>query len=125
LVFVRRDASYGPCCPRRAGRALVAASQRCGLCLLGILRRAAQEEGAAGVSDGAPLTLDGPRVPARSGTATSLVVFLYGYGADGNDLIGLARYWADLLPHTAFVSPHAPEPCPDAPMGRQWFPLAR
>jgi len=77
------------------------------------------------VSDGAPLTLDGPRVPARSGTATSLVVFLHGYGADGNDLIGLARYWADLLPHTAFVSPHAPEPCPDAPMGRQWFPLAR
>jgi len=77
------------------------------------------------MSDGAPVILDGPRVPPRSGTATSLVVFLHGYGADGNDLIGLANFWGMLLPNTAFVSPHAPEPCPDAPMGRQWFPLAR
>jgi phospholipase/carboxylesterase len=28
-----------------------------------------------------------------------------------------------MLPNTAFVSPHAPEPCGQAPMGRQWFPL--
>ena len=27
------------------------------------------------------------------------------------------------LPHAAFVSPHAPEPCGMAPMGRQWFNL--
>jgi phospholipase/carboxylesterase len=27
------------------------------------------------------------------------------------------------LPDTAFVSPHAPEPCGQAPVGRQWFPL--
>ena len=70
--------------------------------------------------------IDGPRLPAASGRpATSLVVFLHGYGADGNDLIDLGRYWAEVLPDTAFVSPHAPEPCAEMPVGRQWFPLAR
>jgi phospholipase/carboxylesterase len=68
--------------------------------------------------------LDGPRLPAAAGGAPrQLVVFLHGYGADGNDLIGLGREWARLLPHAAFVSPHAPEPCGMAPMGRQWFNL--
>jgi phospholipase/carboxylesterase len=67
--------------------------------------------------------LDGPRIEPRSGPAKQLVVFLHGYGADGNDLIGLGREWAKLLPHAAFVSPHAPEPCAGAPMGRQWFNL--
>ena len=28
-----------------------------------------------------------------------------------------------MLPHAAFVSPHAPEPCGQAPVGRQWFAL--
>jgi phospholipase/carboxylesterase len=50
-------------------------------------------------------------------------VFLHGYGADGNDLIDIGRAWQGLLPDTAFVSPHAPEPCGQAPVGRQWFPL--
>lgn len=68
--------------------------------------------------------LDGPRVDAASGEATSLVIFLHGYGADGNDLIGLAQPLASVLPNTAFVSPHAPEPCRAAPMGRQWFPIS-
>ncbi len=69
--------------------------------------------------------LDGPRLaPAAGGTPRQLVVFLHGYGADGNDLIGLGREWAKQLPHAAFVSPHAPEPCGMAPMGRQWFDLS-
>jgi phospholipase/carboxylesterase len=51
------------------------------------------------------------------------VVFLHGYGADGNDLIGIGREWSKSLPSTAFVSPHAPELCPGTPMGRQWFGL--
>ncbi len=59
----------------------------------------------------------------RSGAARQLVVFLHGYGADGNDLIEIGRAWQQLLPHAAFVSPHAPEPCGQAPVGRQWFPL--
>jgi phospholipase/carboxylesterase len=67
--------------------------------------------------------LDGPRLPPRSGTAKNLVVFLHGYGADGNDLIEIGRAWQGLLPNAAFVSPHAPRPCGQAPMGREWFPL--
>src|SRR3954463_6628540 len=67
--------------------------------------------------------LDGPRLEPRSGTAKRLVVFLHGYGADGNDLIEIGRAWQPLLPDTAFVSPHAPEPCGQAPTGRQWFDL--
>ena len=67
--------------------------------------------------------LDGPRLPPRSGKAKHLVVFLHGYGADGNDLIEIGRAWQSLLPDTAFVSPHAPRPCGQAPMGREWFPL--
>ena len=67
--------------------------------------------------------LDGPRLEPRGGPAKRLVVFLHGYGADGNDLIELGRAWQPLLPDTAFVSPHAPEPCAQAPVGRQWFGL--
>jgi phospholipase/carboxylesterase len=46
---------------------------------------------------------------------------LHGLGADGNDLIGLAPYWAPLLPTTEFLSPNAPFPCDMAPYGYQWF----
>ena len=67
--------------------------------------------------------LDGPRLEPRSGPARQLIVFLHGYGADGNDLIDIGRAWQGLLPHTAFVSPHAPEPCGQAPVGKQWFNL--
>jgi len=67
--------------------------------------------------------LDGPRLEPRSGPARQLVVFLHGYGADGNDLIDIGRAWQGLLPHAAFVSPHAPRPCGQAPTGREWFPL--
>jgi phospholipase/carboxylesterase len=67
--------------------------------------------------------LDGPRLEPRGGAARRLVVFLHGYGADGNDLIDIGRAWQQILPDTAFVSPHAPEPCGQAPVGRQWFPL--
>jgi phospholipase/carboxylesterase len=67
--------------------------------------------------------IDGPRLEPASGQTKRLVVFLHGYGADGNDLIDIGRAWQGLLPDTAFVSPHAPEPCGQAPVGRQWFPL--
>ncbi|MFH3479041.1 alpha/beta hydrolase [Xanthobacter variabilis] len=76
-----------------------------------------------GVSLDAPL-LDGPRLrPRMGGQPDSLVVLLHGYGADGRDLIDLGNAWSELLPRTAFVSPHAPDPCEQAPVGRQWFPL--
>ncbi|HUG62724.1 MAG TPA: phospholipase [Methylomirabilota bacterium] len=68
------------------------------------------------------IRLDGPRIPAI-GQAKGLVVFLHGYGADGNDLIDIGRAWQPHLPGVAFASPHAPEPCGMSPAGRQWFPL--
>ena len=68
--------------------------------------------------------LNGPRLaPYSRAPARQLVIFLHGYGADGNDLIELGRAWQTALPDAAFVSPHAPEPCGQAPIGRQWFPL--
>ena len=68
--------------------------------------------------------LTGPRLGPRSrGPARQLVIFLHGYGADGNDLIELGRAWQNLLPDAAFASPHAPERCAQSPTGRQWFSL--
>ncbi len=67
--------------------------------------------------------IDGPRVAAKSGLAKQLVIFLHGYGADGNDLIEIGRQWRGFLPDADFVSPHAPERCSMSPGGRQWFPL--
>jgi phospholipase/carboxylesterase len=64
-----------------------------------------------------------PNLKSKSGTTKQLIVFLHGYGADGNDLIDLGQYWQSLLPDAEFISPHAPEPCAMSPMGRQWFPL--
>ena len=68
-------------------------------------------------------TINGPRLAPKSGRAKQLVVFLHGYGADGNDLIEIGRQWQRWLPDAAFVAPHAPEACGMSPMGRQWFPL--
>lgn len=71
-------------------------------------------------------SIDGPRLePAHGGPADSLVILCHGYGADGNDLIGLAPYWQKLLPGAAFVAPDAPEPCEMSPMGYQWFGITR
>ncbi|MGH6888488.1 MAG: alpha/beta hydrolase [Rhizomicrobium sp.] len=67
--------------------------------------------------------LNGPRLPPVRGNPAHLVVFCHGYGADGNDLIGLAPHWQRLLPTAAFVAPNGPERCQGA--GFQWFPLAR
>jgi phospholipase/carboxylesterase len=69
-------------------------------------------------------SLTGPTQPPASGGAPrQLVVLLHGVGADGSDLIGLAPYWAELLPEAEFLSPDAPFPCDMAPFGRQWFSL--
>jgi phospholipase/carboxylesterase len=66
--------------------------------------------------------LDGPRFgPAAGGPADQLVILLHGLGADGQDLIGIAPHWAQVLPNAAFVSPNAPFPCDMAPHGYQWF----
>ncbi|HZB92148.1 MAG TPA: prolyl oligopeptidase family serine peptidase [Stellaceae bacterium] len=69
-------------------------------------------------------SLSGPVLkPAYGGAPRQLVVLLHGVGADGSDLIGLAPYWAPLLPEAEFIAPDAPFPCDMAPFGRQWFSL--
>lgn len=70
------------------------------------------------------MRLDGPRhLPATGAAPARIVLLLHGYGADGDDLIGLATAWAPAMPDALFVSPHAPFPCEGAPFGRQWFGL--
>lgn len=68
--------------------------------------------------------LDGPRRLPLARHADSLVVLVHGYGANGDDLIGLADEWREAMPHTAFAAPNAPEPLPFTAMGGyQWFDL--
>lgn len=62
---------------------------------------------------------------AAAGKATSLVVLVHGYGANGDDLLGLSDPLAPHLPHTAFVAPDAPEACSGNGFGFQWFPIPR
>lgn len=70
--------------------------------------------------------LQGPVVQPASGKApTAAVVMVHGYGASGDDLIGLAPYFARALPDAIFYSPNAPEPWEGGMMGgRQWYSLA-
>lgn len=67
--------------------------------------------------------LQGPRFDAASGTADALCIILHGYGADGNDLIGLAQPLSQYLPNVTFLAPNAPDRCSNNPMGYQWFPI--
>jgi phospholipase/carboxylesterase len=70
--------------------------------------------------------IDGPsHGPHSGGKPKQLIVLLHGYGADGNDLIGLAPVLAPLMPDAVFHSPNAPYPCEGAPMGYQWFGINR
>ena len=59
--------------------------------------------------------------PARGGQASSLVLILHGWGADGNDLADLARPMAVRFPGATFFVPNGPNPCKMNPMGREWF----
>ncbi len=70
--------------------------------------------------------LDGPsHGPHAGGKPGHLVILLHGYGADGNDLIGLAPVLAPLMPDAVFHAPNAPYPCEGNPMGFQWFGISR
>jgi len=68
--------------------------------------------------------LEGPSYGPAAGKAQQLVVLLHGWGANGDDLIGLAPYLARGLPNARFLSPNAPFPCEANPMGLQWFSLS-
>ena len=72
----------------------------------------------------AATTLTGPiRAPASGGAPRQLVVLLHGVGSDGNDLIQLAPYFAQVLPDAEFIAPNAPFHYDMAPSGHQWFSL--
>jgi phospholipase/carboxylesterase len=51
------------------------------------------------------------------------VLLLHGYGADGEDLIGLGEPLGEALPDSLFVAPNAPFRCAQNPFGYEWFPL--
>lgn len=70
------------------------------------------------------MALSGPTLLPARGSATHLVMLVHGYGADGQDLIGLASHWRELLPTVAFAAPNAPSRIPGGP-GYQWFPISR
>lgn len=68
-------------------------------------------------------TLTGSFIAPQSGTAKQLVVFLHGYGANGDDLLTIGEEWGFALPDAAFVSPNAPQVCDAFAAGYQWFPI--
>ena len=66
--------------------------------------------------------LSGPFIPpARGGFASSLIVLLHGWGADGNDLADVAYPISVRLPGAAFFVPNGPAPCKMNLAGREWF----
>ena len=70
-----------------------------------------------------PTLLDGPKSLPAGGEPRSMVIFLHGYGSNGADLMGLVPHWRGALPDTVFLGPNAPQPCPGAPGGYQWWAL--
>lgn len=63
--------------------------------------------------------LKGPSYTPKGATKRA-IVFLHGYGSDGQDLISLAPYLAKDLPDTAFFAPNGPQRTVMG-MGYQWF----
>ena len=59
--------------------------------------------------------------PAHGGFASSLVLLLHGWGADGKDLANLAYPISVRFPGAAFFVPNGPAPCKMNPAGREWF----
>ena len=67
--------------------------------------------------------LESGRKAPKSGTVKTLVAFVHGYGADGNDLLSLGDPLAEHMPDTVFYAPNAPNKCQMNPMGYEWFPI--
>lgn len=70
------------------------------------------------------ILINGPNLNSKSGTIKQLIVFLHGWGSNGDDLIQLAPSFINEFPDAYFLSPNGPETCPQNPFGgRQWFNL--
>lgn len=66
-------------------------------------------------------TLNYHNIPARSGKADSLLVFLHGYGDSGRGILSLSAEFANLFPDTGFYAPDASFLCAHIPNGFKWF----
>ncbi len=62
-------------------------------------------------------------IPPSSEPVSRMVIFLHGYGASGDNLLGISHYWQEILPGTVFAAPNGPEACDVNPLGYQWFGL--
>jgi phospholipase/carboxylesterase len=69
------------------------------------------------------MLLTGPEIPAPSIAPKQLIVFLHGWGADGENLISLAGPLSHLFPEAHFLAPNAPDACEAGGPGYQWFSL--
>lgn len=70
------------------------------------------------------MTLDGPRSAPLSGSKPdALIVFVHGYGSNGEDLISLGAKMQPSLPGAAFVAPDAPGELPFMAAAHQWWPI--
>jgi phospholipase/carboxylesterase len=68
--------------------------------------------------------LSGPqRLPRSKKPPKQLIVFLHGYGSNGENLIDLSDSWAEFLPDAEFLSPNGLESSEISPFGYQWFGL--
>ena len=67
--------------------------------------------------------LTGPILSQKNKKAKSAVIFLHGYGANGDDLIEIGKEWSKSLPDTVFLSPNAPFKCSFSDNSYQWFEL--
>ena len=68
--------------------------------------------------------LTGPHLSPKSGTRPkNLVLFLHGYGSNGDDLLELGKQWSTTLPATEFFAPNGIETCEINALGYQWFGL--
>ncbi len=65
--------------------------------------------------------------PTDGQSPTGVVVLCHGFGAPGDDLVGLADTFVRLNPALSdriqFVFPEAPLTIPEVPGGRAWWPI--
>ncbi|MDX1917113.1 MAG: dienelactone hydrolase family protein [Rickettsiaceae bacterium] len=61
--------------------------------------------------------------PLSGLAAKNLVMFIHGYGSNGEDLMSLIPFIQESLPESHFYSPNGIEPCDMGTFGYQWFSL--
>jgi len=68
--------------------------------------------------------ITGPSLNSQVNNPEILIIFLHGWGSNGDDLIQLAPYFSNSFINAHFLSPNGPEDCPQNPFGgKQWFSL--